>query len=418
MGVFTSRPAFSSTPLAGLLFPLPVFFHVFSCLTGPISLNTSNMKFRRPLKVKVLVDFLGPLVEKFQGDLEKTLTHLGPIEQAQEGSLVYALDQKHWKQALESRASCILSFPKYASSKEETSIFPSKIHSAKKNKSTASPPPLECGKTLIFSPHPLFVVRQLKHNFILPTPYRSSPKPPIHPTALIAPSAQLASRVSVGPYAIVGENCKIGENTFIGSHSVIEEGAVLGSDTTIHPHVYVGHSCQVGSFCEIMPQAVVGSEGYGYVPDPSGVSQRIPHTGKVILEDHVHVGAGTTIDRGSLGDSIVKSGTKIDNLCHLAHNCSIGKNSFITAHFAMGGSSSVGDRFLCGGQTGLNDHIHICQDVQLVGGSIVHKSITEPGVYGGYIARPVKKFIQSQRAMEQVFDMKNEIKKLMKKVFG
>ena len=132
----------------------------------------------------------------------------------------------------------------------------------------------------------------------------------------------------------------------------------IKSHVTIHAHVYVGHSCVIGHNCEIMPQAVIGSEGFGYAHDHLGNHYRVPHTGRVVLADDVHIGALSTIDRGTINDSTIGQGTKIDNHVHLAHNSIVGKNGLITAHVVMAGSSTLGDNFMVGGNSAIAGHTH------------------------------------------------------------
>ncbi len=272
-------------------------------------------------------------------------------------------------------------------------------------------------KTWIFCDNVEFAAQKIKTNFVFATPYRPSTLTGIHPTAVVAPTARIAASAVVGPLAVIGENCVIEDNCFIGSHCVLEENVVIAEGSTLHPHVYIGHSCLVGRFCEIKPQAVIGSEGYGYAHDAKGHHHRIPHTGRVILKDYVHVGALSTIDRGTLDDSIIGENTKIDNLCHFAHNSIIGKNGLLTAGAIMAGSSTLGDNFICGGQTGITGHIQVTDNVNVAARSGITSSIAKPGAYGGFPVIPLKDHLKSATSLAHLPTLRKQVNRILRHLF-
>lgn len=272
-------------------------------------------------------------------------------------------------------------------------------------------------KTWIFCDNVDLAAQKIKTNFVFATPYRPSSLKGVHPTAVVAPSARIAASAVVGPLAVIGENCVIEENCFIGSHCVLEENVVIAEGSTLHPHVYVGHSCQVGRFCEIKPQAVIGSEGYGYAHDGKGHHHRIPHTGRVILKDYVHVGALSTIDRGTLDDSVIGENTKIDNLCHFAHNTVIGKNGLLTAGAIMAGSSTLGDNFICGGQIGITGHIQVTDNVNMAARSGITKSVSKPGAYGGFPVIPLKDHLKSTTSLTHLPTLRKQVNRILRHLF-
>jgi UDP-3-O-[3-hydroxymyristoyl] glucosamine N-acyltransferase len=197
----------------------------------------------------------------------------------------------------------------------------------------------------------------------------------------------------------------------------VENNAKIGKEATLHPHVYIGHSCEIGSFCEIMPQAVIGSEGFGYAHDEKGNHFRIPHTGKVVLEDDVHIGAGTAIDRGTIEDSVIGRGTKIDNQVHLAHNTVVGKNGLITAQCVTAGSSQIGDNFICGGKTAITGHIKVTDNVNVAGFSAISNNVKEGGQYGGYPLVPLKQHLKIKASSVHLPELRKQMNRVLRKLF-
>lgn len=235
-----------------------------------------------------------------------------------------------------------------------------------------------------------------------------SPAAHIHPDATLSPSSR------VGPGAVIGAGVTLGDHVWIGANAVIEAGARIQARTKIHSGAVIGHHCEIGENCEVHANAVLGSDGFGYIPQRSGPPVKIPQIGRVVLENDVEIGASTTIDRGAIGDTRIGAGTKIDNLCHIAHNCQIGKNCLITAGFMTAGSTTIGDRFSCAGDVVVADHITICADVTLGGRSGVTKDITAPGAYTGYPLMPMKEGLKSIATIRELPRLRKEIQSLLK----
>ncbi len=275
---------------------------------------------------------------------------------------------------------------------------------------------LNSKKTWLLSPNVDLAAREVKKAVVFPTPYRAAFSG-IHPTAVIDPTVEIGLGVTIGPHVVIAKNVKIGEGCFIGANAVIEENVTIKSQTTIHPLAYIGHSCEIGHNCEIMPQACIGSEGYGYAHDQRGNHYRIPHTGRVILEDDVHVGASSAIDRGTIEDSHIGQGTKIDNHVHLAHNTVIGKNGLITAHVVVAGSSTIGDNFMVGGNSAINGHIKITDNVSVAGFSGIANDVREPGQYGGYPLVPLKKHLKAKASLVHLPEFRKQMNRVLRKLF-
>jgi UDP-3-O-[3-hydroxymyristoyl] glucosamine N-acyltransferase len=268
-------------------------------------------------------------------------------------------------------------------------------------------------RTLLIASNVELAMASVISEFFLATPYTNRAIAGIHPTAVIAQDASLGAGVRIGPHAFIGSGVRIGEGVYVGAGSVIEDGSMIDDHTVIHPQVFVGHSTEIGKKCEIHPQTVVGKEGFGYAHDEKGNHYRIPHQGRVIIEDDVHIGACCTIDRATFGETRIEAGAKLDNQVHIAHNCRIGRNSLITAGFAVAGSTRIGANFVTGGGSMVTGHIEICDNVQLAGFSAVRKSIDKAGQYGGNPLLPMKDHLKALTASTHGHEMRKQIHRIL-----
>lgn len=235
----------------------------------------------------------------------------------------------------------------------------------------------------------------------------------ISPSAWIDPTAQIGSNVTVAPFVTIGPNVRIGENSIIGPHCTIEGEVQIGSNCFLEGNVFIGRQCLVGNDCRIKPFASIGTDGFGYAPTSHG-TLKIPQIGNVVLEDHVDVGSGSCIDRATLHRTRIGRGTKIDNLVHIAHNCEIGQYCFITACFAVAGSTKIGDFFMTGGATSVADHVTISEKVTLAGASVVTSNIDKPGAYGGNPVLPMNEFLRNRSISMQLPAMRKQIHQILK----
>lgn len=208
--------------------------------------------------------------------------------------------------------------------------------------------------------------------------------PPTH-TAGIHPGATVLGRVaagaSLGPGVFVGAEAEIGAHAVLGPGVSIGPGCVIGAHSVLHPRVTVYSGCVIGARCIIHAGAVIGADGFGFAREHNGAWFKIPQTGRVIIGDDVEVGANTTIDRGALGDTIIANGVKLDNQIQIAHNVTIGEHTAIAGCVGIAGSTRIGRRCMIGGQAGIIGHLDICDDVVVSAGTLVSKSIREPGTY-------------------------------------
>jgi len=235
-----------------------------------------------------------------------------------------------------------------------------------------------------------------------------------HPTAVVHPSATLGHDVLLGPYCVIGARASVGDGCCIGAHTVIENGAQIGPGTILHPHVFVGADCEIGRDCEIHPHTSIGSDGFGYAVGASRRPQKIPHLGNVRIGDEVEIGSNCAIDRAKLSSTWIRSGTKLDNICHIAHNCDLGEDGFYTAGFMMAGSTRIGRRFMAGGNSVVSAHLTLADDVVLAGRSTVTSDVREPGHYAGYPLQPIKDAMRTLASLGQLSEMRRSLNRLLR----
>lgn len=213
----------------------------------------------------------------------------------------------------------------------------------------------------------------------------------------IHPSAQLAKGVVLAPGVIIGPNVAIGENTRLGANTVIGRGVTIGRNSEIGAHVWVGYA-HLGDDVLIMPGVRIGGPGFGFASSPGGHT-RMPQLGRVIVQDRVEIGANSAVDRGALGDTVIGEGTKIDNLVHIAHNCTIGRNCVIAGQVGMAGSATLGDFVVIGGKAGIGDHATVGSGARIAAMSGVANSLPGGQDYMGYLARPAREWRKEQATL-------------------
>lgn len=187
---------------------------------------------------------------------------------------------------------------------------------------------------------------------------RPAPRPGIHPSAVVDPSARLGAGCEVGPFAVIGAGAEIGAGSVIGPHAVVGEGVVLGEGCRVGAHATLSH-CIAGRAVVLHPGARIGQEGFGFAVTPEGRFETMPQLGRVILGDFVEVGANSCVDRGSQGDTVLGAGTRLDNLVQIGHNVRTGRGCVVVAQVGISGSATLGDGVQLGGQSGVTGHLTI-----------------------------------------------------------
>ena len=204
----------------------------------------------------------------------------------------------------------------------------------------------------------------------------------IHPTASIAADVVLGEGVSIGAHAVIEAGARIGAGSRIGAQCFVGAGASLGKACLLHPHVTVYHDCHLGAHVIAHAGSVIGADGFGFAPHRKAWV-KIPQTGRVLIGDDVEIGAGTCIDRGALGDTVIGRGTKLDNLIQIAHNVRMGEDCAFAACVAVAGSAVIGNRVQAGGGAGILGHLSVCDDVVISTFTLITKTIHKPGFYTG-----------------------------------
>ncbi|MFD1007321.1 UDP-3-O-(3-hydroxymyristoyl)glucosamine N-acyltransferase [Oceanisphaera ostreae] len=241
-----------------------------------------------------------------------------------------------------------------------------------------------------------------------------APAVDIHPSAVIAEDAVLGQGVAIGANTVIESGVELGDGVVIGPGCVIGKGAKLGARTRLWGNVSIYHRVTLGDDCLVQSGTVIGSDGFGYANN-KGEWVKIPQLGTVVIGNRVEIGAGTTIDRGALGDTCIADNVIIDNQCQVAHNVQIGYGCAIAGGTVMAGSLKLGKYCIIGGAVVINGHIEICDGVTITGMSMVMRSITEPGIYSsGIPLQPNKEWRRTAARVMRIDDMHKRLHQLEK----
>ena len=248
---------------------------------------------------------------------------------------------------------------------------------------------------------------------VLPKLYvEESAQPGIAPTARIGKGASIGARVSIGDYCVIGDGASIGDDCVIAAHCVVGAKAVVGSKSSLYPHATLYGGAVIGERVIIHSGARIGSDGFGYV-FRGGAHTKIPHVGRCIIGNDVEIGANTTIDRGSIDDTVIGDGTKIDNLVHIAHNVRVGRLCLIMAQVGVAGSVVIEDGCIIAGQAGLAGHLTIGAGARLAAQAGVFGDVPAGETWSGYPARPHREALRASGALFKLAGMMRRIEKLL-----
>lgn len=252
----------------------------------------------------------------------------------------------------------------------------------------------------------LEVYNQIKNN-----------KTGIEQPSFISDSAKIGKNVYVGAFAYIGDNAIIGDNTKVFPQTFIGDNAVIGSDCTLFSGVKIYSDCKIGNHVTLHSGVIVGGDGFGFAPNSEGNYNKVPQIGNVVIEDHVEVGASTTIDRATLGSTIIRKGVKLDNLIQIAHNVEIGENTVIAAQSGIAGSTKIGANCMIGGQVGIVGHLTIANGVKIAAQSGIGNSITKEGeIFQGSPAFSIGEYKRSYilfRKFPEINQKINELEKII-----
>lgn len=237
----------------------------------------------------------------------------------------------------------------------------------------------------------------------------------VFPEAVIGTGVTLGEGISIYPGAVVGNNVTIGDRVVIHPGAVIYDSVTIGDDCVIHANAVIRERCRLGKRCKLQPGAVIGSDGFGYAPDGSSYYP-IPQIGIVVLEDDVEIGANATVDRAALEVTLIKRGTKLDNLVQVAHNCQIGEDCMIVSQVGIAGSSKIGNHVTLAGQVGVVGHVSIGDNVIVGAQAGVPGSLEGNAYYSGSPAMPHKEWLKTMGTLPKLPEMRKKINEYEKRL--
>ena len=240
---------------------------------------------------------------------------------------------------------------------------------------------------------------------------KPKPSPNVHPTAVIAQGVGIGRDVSIGPYAVIEEDAEVGHRVRVGPHAVVGRGSRLGDDVVLHAHVVLYPGTILAHRVVVHAGARLGSDGFGYALR-DGEYQKIPQVGGCIVEEDVEIGANACVDRGSIGDTVVGRGTKLDNLVHLAHNVRVGPNCAMAALVGIAGSTRIGEGSVFGGQSGAFDHVEIGEGVQVGGQAGVTGNLDAGEKVTGFPARDVGSWMRAWAIVLRLPDLGRRVREI------
>ena len=239
----------------------------------------------------------------------------------------------------------------------------------------------------------------------------------IHPTAVIDPTADLArTMVAIGAHAVIGRNVKIGASVTIHPNVTIYDDVTIGSGSVIHSGVAIRERTVIGERVVIHNNSVIGCDGFGYAKDEQKSWLKIPQAGRVVIDDDVEIGAGTTIDRASVGESRIGRGSKIDNLVQIGHSCTVGEDSLLCAQVGLAGSSHIGSRVILAGQAGVAGHLKIGDDVVLTAKSATSHDVPAGKMISGIPAFDNRDWLRSTAAFRRLGDIQRTVRDLERRM--
>lgn len=331
-----------------------------------------------PRSAREIADYLGTTLE---GDPAILIDGFAGPENASRTDLIYVESRRHAPRAIASEALCVVAAP-----------------------AVELP-----GKTILRVTAPKLAFARIAAWMISPRAIAAG----IHPSAVIAKSAKLERGVGIGPFAVIEENVYIGRDAQLGAHCVVGHGSSLGENCRLHPRVTLYPGVRLGCRVEIHSGAVIGADGFGYVFG-EGKLWKFPQVGTVEIADDVEIGANTTIDRGSLKNTRIMDGVKLDNLIQVAHNVQIGEHTVVASQTGISGSSTIGKHAVIGGQVGIGEGGRL-EDGAIVGGQsgvLSGKIVREGQAVWGTPCRPLEKFKKQFAWLERLPELAERIKKL------
>lgn len=331
------------------------------------------------MKLKELASLLDG---EILGDHDLEITGVSGISEAKEGDITFLSSKRFLKDLSTCRASCLI---------VKESI-----------------PDIQMTQLRVSNPYLAFA-KLLGHFYVKPGKSFGISK-----SAYVSDKAKIGNNVSVFPFSYISDGVSIGDDCIIYPNVFIGENTAIGNHCTIYPHVTLREGVTIGSRVIIHSGSVIGSDGFGYVFD-QGRHYKIPQVGGVIVGDDVEIGSNVSVDRATTGHTVIGKGTKIDNLCQIAHNVKVGTNSILVAQVGIGGSSEIGDYVTLAGQVGVSDHTKIDSETMVGAQSGIMGHVTK-GAYSGSPAIPHRDWLKSQAIYAKLPELHKKIKELEERI--
>ena len=326
---------------------------------------------------------LGEIAKKINGtvvgDASLEIADVRSVETAEEGHLTFATGKNFIDKLKQSKASAVL-----VDNEQEVSM------------------------NQVITPKPMLAFAQLLDHFHP----QLRPKPGIHSTVVLGANVILGKRVTLSPLVCIGDNVRIGDDAVVYPGVVIGDNCVLGNHTVIHSHVTLYNNTFLGSHVILHAGVVIGSDGFGYTLDEKEKYVKVNQIGNVVIESNVEVGANSCIDRATMGTTLIKKGTKIDNLVQIAHNCTIGEDCILVAQVGIGGSSKLGHHVVLAGQSGISDHVTVGDQVTLAAKSGALRDLDGESAYAGFPAIAFNIWKRSVAVFPKLSDLARKVRDL------
>ena len=335
------------------------------------------------MKISELAERTGARVEGLTNDIE--ITGAAGLDDADEGNVTFLANPRYTPRVNSTRASAIY-LSEEAQTERQIAIL------------RVKDPYLAYTRALrIFNPE-------------------AELEPFVHPSAVIDPTARVAKRVAIGACVVIGRNAFIGDDVRIFPNVTIYDDVTIGRGSVIHSGVAIRERTVIGERVVIHNNSVIGCDGFGYAKDEEKHWLKIPQAGRVVIEDGVEIGAATTIDRASVGESRIGRGSKLDNLVQVGHSCTIGEDTLLCAQVGLAGSSHIGNRVILAGQAGVAGHLTIGDDVVLTAKSATSHDVPAGKVISGIPAFDNKDWLRSTAAFRRLGEMQRTIRELQKRI--
>ncbi|MDT4833550.1 UDP-3-O-acylglucosamine N-acyltransferase [compost metagenome] len=318
------------------------------------------------------------------------MRELAKIENGSEGSL------------------CFLSNPKY-----ENYLYTTKASVVIVSKDFSPAQPVNCTLIKVKDPYSAFSLLLEKYNEAI---HQQKVDTGITEPCYIHPSAKIGQNVFLGPFCIVEENVEIGDNTRLYGQVFVGADSKIGENTVIFPGVKIYNRSQIGARVTVHSNAVIGSDGFGFAPQPDGTYNKIAQIGNVVIEDDVEIGANTTVDRATMGSTFIRKGAKLDNLIQIAHNVDIGAHAVVAAQTGISGSTKLGEYSVIGGQVGIAGHLVLAKGTQVGAQAGINFNTEENKQWHGSPAQPLKEWMRSTVIFKKLPEVDKRVRELEQKV--